>query len=216
MDPVQTLKKFIKEVLDGFAGDMLPNGGPGNMRYDVAIRPNDGTSTWEEPETTLGDKPYLGYCPSCGAEPGCNIDCPECMSEWVSESSDPEGPKDGAPTHEAACVLIIANDGKILAVSRKTNPDDFGMPGGKVDPGETPAEAAARELQEETGLTATNLRQVFADFDGDCTCYTFVGQISGEIDTDESGVIRWVDPEVMLRGSFGDYNRKLFAVVGLR
>lgn len=211
MDPVQTLKQFIQEVLDGFAGDMLPTGG--NMRYDIATRPNDGLHSWETPETTLADD---GACDECGAEPGCNIDCDRCMTVHVAESSDPEAPKDGVPTKQASCVLIVANDGKILAVSRKSNPSDFGMPGGKVDPGETPLEAAARELQEETGLTATNLRQVFAAFDGDSTCYTFIGQITGEINTGEAGVIRWVEPAVMLDGSFGDYNRRLFNVVGIR
>lgn len=116
----------------------------------------------------------------------------------------------------AACCLILSDDGKVLAVSRKDDPTAFGMPGGKVDPGETPEEAAARELQEETGLTATNLRKVFVHKEADgYTTHTFACEASGEIDTPESGVIRWVTPEVMFAGPFGAYNKRLWAALGL-
>ena len=116
----------------------------------------------------------------------------------------------------AATVLIIADDGKILAVSRRDDPSAFGLPGGKVDPGETPAEAAARELQEETGLIATDLKPVFVREEGDgYTTTTFVGHVTGNIKTDEEGVVRWVDREVLFSGPFGGYNRKLFAKLGL-
>lgn len=50
-------------------------------------------------------------------------------------------------------VLLIGEDGLLLARKRS----GFGAgrlvaPGGKVEPGETPLEAAVRELEEETGL----------------------------------------------------------------
>lgn len=116
----------------------------------------------------------------------------------------------------AACCLILSDDGKVLAVSRRDDPTAFGMPGGKVDPGETPEQAAARELQEETGLTATNLRKVFVHKEADgFTTHTFACEVSGEIDTPESGVIRWVTPEVMFSGPFGMYNKRLWAALGL-
>ena len=115
----------------------------------------------------------------------------------------------------AATVLCIAEDGKVLAVSRRDDPTAFGLPGGKVDPDESPIEAAARELFEERGLIATDLKPVFVRGDADgYTTTTFVGHVSGNIKTDEEGVVRWVDPEVLFAGPFGEYNRRLWKKLG--
>ena len=52
---------------------------------------------------------------------------------------------------------LIEADGKLLVCQRRRT-DSFGLmwefPGGKLEPGETPAEALARELQEELGGAA--------------------------------------------------------------
>lgn len=52
----------------------------------------------------------------------------------------------------AVCVMMPSKDGeKFLAVSRRNSDSLWGMPGGKVDPGETTHSAIIREVKEETG-----------------------------------------------------------------
>ncbi len=89
-------------------------------------------------------------------------------------------------------------------------------PGGKIDEGETLEEALIREVKEETGLDVHNLKSIFEDIcigskDGKhFLTTTFSGAVSGEINTVEAGVVKWVDYEVFLAGPFYDYMMKLW------
>ncbi|MES2965501.1 MAG: NUDIX domain-containing protein [Bdellovibrionota bacterium] len=58
--------------------------------------------------------------------------------------------------------VLAIKDGQVLLV-RHTYMNDWYLPGGAVDPGETLSEAAGRELLEETGYRANSLtlRHVF-------------------------------------------------------
>ncbi|WP_155315801.1 NUDIX hydrolase [Desulfosarcina alkanivorans] len=55
----------------------------------------------------------------------------------------------------AACVVLIDGHDQILLVKRRVPPKQgmWCLPGGFVECGETPEQAALRELREETGLT---------------------------------------------------------------
>lgn len=55
------------------------------------------------------------------------------------------------------CVLALDNEGKVLLVSQFRYPHEKilrEIPAGKLEPGEDPAQAARRELKEETGAVA--------------------------------------------------------------
>ncbi|WP_426117583.1 NUDIX hydrolase [Pseudomonas sp. DSP3-2-2] len=52
---------------------------------------------------------------------------------------------------QIAAALLIGTDGRTLLV-RKRGTTAFMQPGGKIEPGEPPAVALARELEEELGL----------------------------------------------------------------
>jgi 8-oxo-dGTP pyrophosphatase MutT (NUDIX family) len=49
---------------------------------------------------------------------------------------------------------VVVHDGRVLVIT-PTGRRVTGLPKGGLEPGETPEEAAAREVREETGITAT-------------------------------------------------------------
>jgi len=64
-----------------------------------------------------------------------------------TDDSDPK-----ARPYAAAGVLFFDAEGRVLLV-RTTYKSGLEIPGGFIQPGETPAEAAAREVREELGIT---------------------------------------------------------------
>lgn len=54
----------------------------------------------------------------------------------------------------STCVAIVAVDpvGRVALSARRNDPASWALPGGKAEAGETPREAARRELKEEVGL----------------------------------------------------------------
>jgi 8-oxo-dGTP diphosphatase len=64
-------------------------------------------------------------------------------------------------TVDVAVNILQAPDGRVLVAERTAGQISAGFwefPGGKIDPGETPPDAARRELAEEVGLEALTLR----------------------------------------------------------
>lgn len=58
------------------------------------------------------------------------------------------------PTHVTASAVVVGRRGVLLHRHRKLG--RWMQPGGHLDPGEEPAEAAVRECREETGLAVTH------------------------------------------------------------
>jgi 8-oxo-dGTP diphosphatase len=74
-----------------------------------------------------------------------NFDCDEPPIEtW--DSTKNKKPK------LAADIVVLNDKGEILLVERKWKPHGWALPGGHVEYGESVAQAASRELREETGL----------------------------------------------------------------
>ncbi len=59
------------------------------------------------------------------------------------------------PTHVTGSAIVLDQDGRVL-LHRHKRLDRWLQPGGHVDPGETPWDAAIRETREETGLDAVH------------------------------------------------------------
>jgi len=64
------------------------------------------------------------------------------------------------PTFIVSAVVIRDDAGRILVV-RKRGTSKFMLPGGKIEPGETPVQAAVRELSEEVGAVLDEDRLQF-------------------------------------------------------
>jgi ADP-ribose pyrophosphatase YjhB (NUDIX family) len=95
------------------------------------------------------DAKDVKFCPRCGTIVGkadrfgkVHPVCPQCG--WI-HFADPK----------VAAAVIVEQDGRVLLVSRANEPFRglWTLPAGFVDAGEDPADTAARECLEETGLT---------------------------------------------------------------
>jgi 8-oxo-dGTP pyrophosphatase MutT (NUDIX family) len=108
-----------------------------------------------------------------------------------------------------AQVVLINEEGLVLGVSRKHDHNDFGLVGGKQDPadGGDPMVTAIRECKEETGLDISDLKLVFAIHKGGNMGFTYLAKYNGEINHNEPHVVKWVEFQTLVRGSFGRYNQ---------
>ncbi len=102
--------------------------------------------------------------------------------------------KNPAPTAD----VVAIRDGHVLMILRKNPPEGWALPGGFIEYGETAEHAAARELSEETGLSATNLKLigVYSDPERDKRYHTltvaFTAEVAGQITAgDDALEARW-------------------------
>jgi len=75
------------------------------------------------------------------------------------------GDRVGATARLRTGAIAAVFDGDRLLLTRRADNGEWCLPGGGVDPGETPAEACVREVREETGLEVevVSLLGVYSD-----------------------------------------------------
>jgi 8-oxo-dGTP diphosphatase len=97
----------------------------------------------------------------------------------------------GAVVHDA--------DGRVLLIRRAHAPSEglWSLPGGRIEAGETPPEAAAREVREETGLRV-DVGPLLATVEfGDYLVHDFAATVVGGslAAGDDAAEVRWCTPD---------------------
>lgn len=106
---------------------------------------------------------------------------------------------------------VIERDGNILVCQRRAGSRHglkWEFPGGKVENGETPAEALARELDEELGIKAVIGPEIvryefrYPRRPPMLLIFYRVTEFSGEVENREFEQIQWAGPQRLLRYDF--------------
>ena len=115
-------------------------------------------------------------------------------------------------------------DGEILGVSRRYDHTSFGLPGGKVNEGETPIEALIREIKEECGITISenDIKPLYERRDPNSgktfRTYNYIPSedpgFKKGIHEENGGLAKWVTWDDLILGDYGIYNYRLGTHIG--
>jgi 8-oxo-dGTP diphosphatase len=122
---------------------------------------------------------------------------------------------------------LIVRDSKILVCQRKrgdSNELKWEFPGGKVEPGESPAQALARELREELGVESTIGEEVFRtthryrEFQDELLLIFFRAEIDGSavLENLVFEKFEWTDPSALPRYDFLQADKTLVRLLAAK
>jgi ADP-ribose pyrophosphatase YjhB (NUDIX family) len=119
-----------------------------------------------------------------------------------------------------AVVAVAERSGLVLGISRKFDPNQWGLIGGMVEPNEALVDAIAREFYEETKIKVDvndfyDLSFQRKSDSGRCLVHAFsirenLVEKFPPPSSSHEGLVTWVTWADLFRGPFGNYNVELF------
>jgi len=119
----------------------------------------------------------------------------------VQDATSNASPRPSGPALRFVAAALIVRDGEVLIGQRRPNQPMallWEFPGGKIEPGESPQQALARELHEELGIKAAigahviRIRHNYRHGGAVDLQFFTVREFSGEIENHIYEQIRWV------------------------
>jgi 8-oxo-dGTP diphosphatase len=129
----------------------------------------------------------------------------------VPETQPNQAPRPAGPALRFVAAALILRDGEVLIGQRR--PDQpmamqWEFPGGKIEPGESPEQALARELDEELGIQAvigprvTHIRHNYRHGGAVDLLFFAVHEFTGEVQNHIYHAVRWTKLEELTSYDF--------------
>lgn len=116
----------------------------------------------------------------------------------------------------AVCWLFQHPETKLYLMVGRRSGNGWGLPGGKVEPGESPEEALRREVREETGFVVEDARLIFqGPSAGDVTFQVdvFAARPVTQHSPLEDLPVGWLSRDEMQDSPFREFHDRLFAAL---
>ena len=83
-------------------------------------------------------------------------------------------------------IALVTNENDNVLMGKRNDTDKWTMPAGKIEKGECPFMGMIRELKEETGLDAVDIKLVDTTMKGDMLLYLFKVEVDSDQEVDTS------------------------------
>lgn len=185
-----TGEQLLRVRIDDRGLELVDHDGPRGVWYSL---PSEG----EEPTVSLPRQQAL-HADLRPTGSAAHILRAWCTGNEIADRVEYDEPAETAPRSERGAAVVCRNE-QILAIAYRPEKGGFFIPGGGVEEGETPEQAAIRELHEETGLHGTVQRKLATVYNRGRYEHYFLVEASGipapheTLDLYPGETLTWID-----------------------